>query len=141
VTDTVVATRPTPGEPRPYAFPSFQRERLSNGLSLITVPVPGRPLITATILLRNGAVDEPAARAGETVLAARALTEGTERYDAIELVEASERLGASIHAETSWDGMSAGVDVPAERLARPRARRRGRRAADVPRLRGRAPPR
>ena len=116
MTDTVVATRPTPGEPRPYAFPSFQRERLSNGLSLITVPVPGRPLVTATILLRNGAVDEPAGRAGETVLAARALTEGTEAYDAIELVEASERLGASIHAETSWDGMSAGVDVPAERL-------------------------
>lgn len=116
MTDIVVGTRPTPGEPRPYAFPAFSRERLSNGLALITVSVPGRPLISATLLLRNGAVDEPAAKAGSTVLAARALTEGTERYDAIALVEASERLGASLHAETSWDGMSAGVEVPAERL-------------------------
>jgi zinc protease len=116
VTDIVVGTRPTPGEPRPYAFPSFDRARLSNGLTLITVSVPGRPLISATLLLRNGAVDEPPAKAGSTVLAARAMSEGTERYDAIALVEASERLGASLHAETSWDGMSAGADVPAERL-------------------------
>jgi predicted Zn-dependent peptidase len=116
VTDIVVGTRPTPGEPRPYLFPSFDRARLTNGLTLITVSVPGRPLISATLLLRNGAVDEPAAKAGSTVLAARAMTEGTERYDAIALVEASERLGASLHAETSWDGMSAGADVPAERL-------------------------
>jgi zinc protease len=116
VTDIVIGTRPTPGEPRPYAFPWFDRTTLSTGLTLITVSVPGRPLISATLLLRNGAVDEPSAKAGSTVLAARAMTEGTERYDAIALVEASERLGASLHAETSWDGMSAGADVPAERL-------------------------
>ena len=48
---------------------------------------------------------------------ARALTEGTERYDAIALVEASERLGASLHAEAGWDALSVGVDVPAARLA------------------------
>ena len=53
---------------------------------------------------------------GSTVLAARALSEGTERYDAIQLVEAAERLGASIHAEAGWDATSAGVDVPADRL-------------------------
>ena len=72
--------------------------------------------MTATLVLRNGAVDEPADAAGATVLAARALPEGTEHYDAIGLVEASERLGASLHAEASWDSMSAGVEVPGERL-------------------------
>ena len=88
MSDIVVATRPTPGEPRPYHFPSFERHRLSNGLTVITVPVPGRPLISTVLVLRNGAVDEPAAEAGSTVLAARALSEGTENYDAIALVEA-----------------------------------------------------
>ena len=112
----VVAKRPTPGHPRPYAFPEFERDRLSNGLAVITVPLPGRPLVTATLVLRNGAVDEPAELAGATVLAARALPEGTEQYDAIALVEASERLGASLHAETSWDAMSAGVEVIGHRL-------------------------
>jgi zinc protease len=116
MTEIVVAQRPTPGHPRPYAFPDFARDRLPNGLTIITVPLPGRPLVTATIVLRNGAVDEPAEVAGSTVLAARALPEGTENYDAIALVEASERLGASLHAETSWDSMSAGVEVPGERL-------------------------
>ena len=112
----VVATRPTPGTPRPYDFPEVERTRLSNGLSLVIANLPGRPLVSASLVLGNGAGDEPDGEAGATVLAARALTEGTERFDAIELVEASERLGASIHADAGWDAMSVGVDVPATRL-------------------------
>jgi zinc protease len=65
---------------------------------------------------RAGASDEPAANGGATVLAARALTEGTEVRDAVALTEAAERLGASIHAEAGWDALSVGVDVPASRL-------------------------
>jgi zinc protease len=115
VTD-VVATRPVPGTPRPYEFPPFRRDRLSNGLRVITVHLPGRPLVSASLILANGVADEPAEAAGATVLAARALSEGTERYDAIALVEATERLGATLHAEAGWDATSAGVDVPAARL-------------------------
>jgi zinc protease len=48
---------------------------------------------------------------------ARALTEGTKRHDAVGLTEASERLGASLHAEAGWDGLSISVEVPAERLS------------------------
>lgn len=113
----IVATRPVPGMPRPYEFPPFQRDRLSNGLRLITVHLPGRPLVTASLILLNGVADEPPDEAGATVLAARALSEGTERYDAIALVEATERLGATLHAEAGWDASSASVDVPAARLA------------------------
>src|SRR5215210_7812831 len=112
----LVATRPVPGTPRPYEFPSVSRSRLDNGLSVFVVDMPGRPLVSASLILPNGAADEPAADAGATVLASRALSEGTERYDAIELVEAAERLGASLHAEAGWDATSAGVDVPAARL-------------------------
>ena len=50
------------------------------------------------------------------MLSARALTEGTERYDAIELIEATERLGASLHADASWDAYTVGIEVPASRL-------------------------
>ena len=112
----IVAERPTPGTPRPYDFPAVERTRLANGLSLALIHLPGRPLVSGSLVLRNGAADEPDGEGGATVLAARALTEGTERYDAIALVEASERLGASIHAEGGWDAMSIGVDVPAARL-------------------------
>jgi zinc protease len=117
VSGPVIDTRPTPGVPRPYEFPAFERIRLANGLTVVTADLVGRPLVSAALLMRNGAADEPAEWAGATILAARALSEGTERYDAIQLVEASERLGASLHAEASWDATSAGVDVSAARLA------------------------
>lgn len=116
-TDVVIAERPTPGTPRPYAFPSVITRRLDNGLTVLVAEMPGRPLVSATIIMPVGAADEPAAAAGSAVLAARAVTEGTERYGAVELTEASERLGASLHAEAGWDATSVGVEVPASRLA------------------------
>src|SRR5206468_914197 len=116
-TDVVVAERPTHGEPRPYQFPRFERQELANGLGLIAVDLPGRALVTASLILGAGAVDEPAELAGVTSLMARAMTEGTAQHDAVGLTEASERLGASLHAEAGWDGLSGSVDVPAERLS------------------------
>jgi zinc protease len=116
-TEVVVGTRPTHGEPRPYHFPRFERQELPNGLGLITVDLPGRALVTASLVLPSGAVDEPEEQGGVTSLMARALTEGTAHHDAIELTEASERLGASLHAEAGWDGLSISIDVPAERLS------------------------
>jgi zinc protease len=113
----VIAERPEPGAPRPYEFPNVAQHRLDNGLEILIVDLPGRPLISASVVVRGGASEEPAAKAGATVLAARALTEGTEQRDAIALVEASERLGASLHAEAGWDALNVGVDVPADRLA------------------------
>jgi zinc protease len=113
---TVIATRPTPGQPRPYEFPAFQRHALSNGLLVILAPMPGRPLVTASLVVRNGAADDPFTVAGATALAARALSEGTQRYDAVALVEATERLGAGLHADAGWDAATVSVEVPVARL-------------------------
>jgi zinc protease len=112
----VVAERPTHGEPRPYHFPAFLRLNLENGLGVIAVDLPGRELVTASLVLGSGAADERESEGGLTTLMARALSEGTRTKSAIELVEASERLGASLHAEAGWDAMSVGVDVPVGRL-------------------------
>lgn len=115
--EAALGRRPVPGTPRPFAFPAVERGRLSGGLPVHAVHLPGRFLVTASLSLPMGAVDEPAGRGGVTVLAARALTEGTRRRDAIALVEEAERLGASLRAEAGWDVTVAGVDVPVERLA------------------------
>jgi predicted Zn-dependent peptidase len=112
----VVTERPRPGRPRAYEFPAVAVDRLANGLAVLVADLPGRPLISASVVIRGGASDEPASDGGSTVLAARALTEGTERYEAIALVEAAERLGASIHADAGWDALSVSADVPAARL-------------------------
>ena len=114
--DVVIAERPAPGEPRPYAFPSVTRTRLDNGLTVLVADLPGRPLVSASVVVPVGAADEPAGDGGAAVLAARALTEGTEHYDAVGLTEAGERLGASLHAEAGWDATSIGLDVPSARL-------------------------
>jgi zinc protease len=114
--EEILAVRPSPGEPRPYVFPPFERTVLPSGLQILTVHISGRPLISVNLLVRRGAVDEPADVAGATVLAARAMTEGTERYPGVELTEAAERLGAVLHVEASWDGLTAGLDVAATRL-------------------------
>ena len=117
--EAALAARPVPGTPGRSRFPDVERGRLSGGLPVLLVHLPGRPLVSAGLLLPMGAVDEPAAVGGATVLAARSLLEGTRRRDALALVEASERLGASLRAEAGWDSTVIGVDVPSERLARP----------------------
>jgi zinc protease len=114
--EDILAVRPSPGVPRAYQFPPFERVVLPSGMQVLTVNVPGRPLISANLIVRQGASDEPALLGGVTVLAARALTEGTEQYPGLELIEASERLGATLHAEASWDAFAVSVEVAAPRL-------------------------
>ena len=78
----VVSERPQPGRPRPYEFPVVTTHALANGLSIAVVDLPGRPLVSASLIVTGGASEEPADQAGATVLAGRALTEGTARRDA-----------------------------------------------------------
>jgi zinc protease len=113
---SVLDTRPTPGPPREYRFPAFERQRLAGGLTVVVCHMPGRPLLAASVVLGGGGALEPADQAGVSVLMTRALTEGTARRDAIEFVEASERLGAEIHAETTWDAVVASLEVPRSRF-------------------------
>lgn len=111
-----LAVRPVAGTPRPYEFPHFTKAFLANGVEVRTVHLPRRPLVSAVVAIRRGAADEDPASAGVSALAARALSEGTDRYDAIALVEASERLGAELHASAGWDATSTSVEVPGSRL-------------------------
>jgi zinc protease len=114
--EDVLSVRPLPGQPRDYRFPAFERIVLDSGLQVLTVSLPGRPLVSANLIIRRGAADEPPDLGGVTVLAARAATEGTERYKGVELIEAAERLGATLHADAGWDSFVASVDVAASRL-------------------------
>jgi zinc protease len=108
----ILATRPGPAQPRAYHFPAFERARLANGLTVITAHLPGRPLLAAHLLLEGGAGEEPPEMAGVSALLARALPEGTAQRDAVELVEAGERLGAELHAQVGWETIAASLDVP-----------------------------
>ncbi len=113
---SILDTRPTPGTPREYHFPAFERARLGNGLTVVYAHVPGRALLGAALIMPGGGWTEQADQAGITVLTARAMPEGTQRLDANEFIEASERLGAEIHADSSWEALTATMEVPRSRF-------------------------
>jgi zinc protease len=113
---SVLDVRPGPGRPREYHFPRFERFILSNGLTVVHAHVAGRALVAAQLLLPGGGWTEPADQAGVTVLTGRAMTEGTRRRDANDFIEAAERLGAEIHADATWETVSASVEVPRSRF-------------------------
>ena len=113
---SVLDVRPPPGEPREYHFPAFERARLANGLTVIHAHLPGRALLAAQLVLPGGAAAESAEQAGVTALAGRALPEGTQQRDAITFIESAERLGAELHADTTWEALSATLEVPRSRF-------------------------
>src|ERR1035437_2288287 len=114
--EEILSVRPSPGKPRKYEFPACERTVLPSGVKGIAVDLPGRPLVAANLVVRRGAADEPADMAGATILAARAMTEGTKRYPGVELIEAGERLGATLHVDATGDPSTVPVAVAASRF-------------------------
>jgi predicted Zn-dependent peptidase len=109
--------RPAAGEPREYHFPKFERFRLDNGLTVLSAHMPGRALLAANLVMAGGGAAEPAQLSGVTAMTGRALTEGTQQRDALAFIEASERLGAELHADASWEALTATLEVPRSRFA------------------------
>lgn len=111
-----VATRPQPGPAREYHFPSFERRTLTNGLSLLVAPTHSLPVVTVLAIVDAGAVTEPAGQEGIAELAARALNEGTPKYDGEALTDYLEQLGTSIGGTAGWDSASLAMTVLRDNL-------------------------
>ena len=109
--------RPTPRDPRPYAFPRFERRTLSNGLGLVIAPVNKLPVVTLLASINAGAVTDPPGQEGLAQLTARALSEGAGGRDGAALADAAERLGTGIESQANWDAASVRMTVMTSRLA------------------------
>jgi zinc protease len=108
--------RPTPGPPRSYHFPRFERRRLDNGLEIVVAPVAKLPLATVAVLVDAGAVCDPRGREGTAQLVAKLLLEGTETSDGAELTERFERLGATVDGQADWDAAAVTMTALTEHL-------------------------
>lgn len=108
--------RPAPATPRPYHFPHFLHDRLDSGLTVWTVPVPDRDLVSVHLMVDGGAAAEEEPQAGIAALTAETLVTGTRRLDGHAFAEATERLGIEVHAESSWDVARAGFLALADRF-------------------------
>ena len=109
-------TRPTPGAPRPYRFPPFQRRLLPNGLTLLVAPVHKLPIITVNTVVHSGAALDPAGREGLAAITASLATEGAGTLDGAALTERFERLGTGLDAGADWDATSLQLTVTPDRL-------------------------
>jgi zinc protease len=137
---TLVATRPEPGEARPYRFPTIQRVTVGGG-TVVAAHLPGQLLATAILLLDAGGAHESAGREGTATVLAKSLEEGTKTRDSAAYALALEGLGAELSPSVDWDSFRIGVSAPvplltgAVRLAAEAARTPRLDPADVARVR------
>ncbi|MFT7722687.1 MAG: pitrilysin family protein [Roseateles sp.] len=90
-----------PGAARAQALslPAAQRFTLANGLTVIHVPKPGLPLVSASLVVRAGQGANPADRPGLAGFVAAMLPEGTATRSAQQVAEAAAALGATLSAQ------------------------------------------
>ncbi|HEX7118454.1 MAG TPA: pitrilysin family protein [Longimicrobiales bacterium] len=96
--------------------PNVRRLRLSNGLDVLVVQRHGPPIVDLRLVVRAGAAADTPDRAGRAGLAAEMLDEGTDRYGALELAEAVDRLGAELDVMATWDASVVTLHVLRRRL-------------------------
>ncbi len=92
--------------PKAAATPRFTppvptRARLSNGLNVVVVEKPGLPMVAFGLMLRAGAVTDPAGRAGLADLTASMLTEGTPTRSSQEISNEMEFLGSHLSSDAT----------------------------------------
>ena len=110
------AERPQPGVPRPYAFPTAERQRFANGLDVLVVPLRRLPIATALLMCDAGAECDAVTLSGVASLTAEALAEGTRSRDAVSLADTFEQLGGSLDTGVTWTHAECSTTVLAGRL-------------------------
>ncbi|HEX7050614.1 MAG TPA: pitrilysin family protein [Longimicrobiales bacterium] len=110
------AQAPAPGPVRPMTFPRIRRDRLENGLAVLTARHGDLPVVTVELVVDAGAAGDPARKAGIAHLTVNGLEAGTRRRDADRIAWDLESLGVELDAEATWDAAAVRITVPRERL-------------------------
>src|SRR5690606_41052988 len=91
-------TWPTEGPPAPLAarpvdFPAYQLRTLANGLQVLVVPHHEQPSVSFRMIVRAGALQEPADRPGVAGFVAALLNQGTTTRSAGEIATIIDSAG------------------------------------------------
>ena len=78
-------------------LPDIQRATLSNGLQIVLSERHDVPMINLSLQMKNGHATDPMDQAGLASFSMSMLTEGTKKYDALELSEKLEELGTDLY--------------------------------------------
>ncbi|MBB4842900.1 zinc protease [Paucibacter oligotrophus] len=95
--------QPKAGKALALSLPSGKRIALSNGLTLVHVPKPGLPLVSASLIVRAGQLNNPAGQPGLAGFTASMLQEGTQTRSAQQLADQIANLGAQLSSAASLE--------------------------------------
>ncbi len=107
---------PATGSSVSFAAPKTQGTKLPNGLEVVVASRPGLPLVNAQLIIRSGNILEDADKAGESMLTAAMLDEGTTKRSALKIREDLDMLGASLGVGGGKSGSSLSVECMKQHL-------------------------
>lgn len=111
---------PAPQPVQPWRPPPVFEQRLANGLTVLTVPRPGLPLVSAQLLLRVGAEADPSGQPGVAAMTATLLAKGARRQGqdlgAVALARQVEALGGTLDSGSGWHRSSLAITVTTPQL-------------------------
>ena len=97
------ATTPKPAAARAAVLPTPQSFQLGNGLTVLLAPQTGLPLVSATLVVRNGSDANPIDKPGLASFSAAMLNQGTTTRNATQLAEEVAQIGASLTTGSTMD--------------------------------------
>jgi zinc protease len=94
---------PAVGEAPALKLPQFQRATLSNGLKIVLTERHELPLVNFAMLVNAGYAADSLATPGTASMTSALLTDGTDRYTALQISDELQRLGAQLNSTAGVD--------------------------------------
>ncbi|MBW2731377.1 MAG: insulinase family protein [Deltaproteobacteria bacterium] len=95
--ESLLIKQPPAAPAEAFKLPPIQRHPLKNGLSVLVVRDPTLPLVNVKLLIKSGAVDDPAHKVGLSDFTMKMLRQGVRGRSADEISARVEAPGASLH--------------------------------------------
>ena len=121
---------PRPLSARPVKFPPYQIRTLPNGLQVVLVSQNEQPVVSARMLVRAGAAQDPKGKEGLAMLTAALLDQGTATRSSSQIAEEIDFMGgllgtgagsdlSFVNTVSMKDGLGAALDLMADVVVRP----------------------
>lgn len=108
---------PLPSAPRSVEYPKPVEQTLPNGLRVIVIERHNSPLVTASLIVKNGGEVDPRELAGLADITANLLTRGTTIRSATVIASELEGFGGSLESAAQWDASHVSVGVMSDKIA------------------------
>ena len=98
----IISTKPEPLPEKEFTFPPYKEYTLKNGLKVFIIEDHEQPTFTLQLLVGGGSSMD-GKKSGIADMTAQLLTKGTKKYNALEIAQKLDGVGASINASTEPD--------------------------------------